>query len=114
MAKKKQTTGEVRRGRRARGISPMPPVTIAALPEEFMAIAIYGDGSMSLGFQKMVKRLAELDPEFEAMFDQGMRIRNLVTAIMQARGDEVTEREIYRYASKNYYDLFEETSLSAG
>jgi len=88
----------------------MPPVTVTALPEELIAITILGDGSTSLGLQKAVRRLAELDPEMGDMFKRALWIRNRVVEILEERGDKVTERNIYRYASTNFYELADEAS----
>lgn len=103
-----------KRGRRPRGVSPMPPVTVTALPEELLTLMLLGDGSTSFGLQKAIRRLIDSDPEIEGLFAQAIRIREHVIGVLEERGDEVTEREIYRYGSANFYDLAEMTSRGTG
>lgn len=95
-----------KRGRRPRGKTPMPTTTITALTEELAFYALMGDGATSLGVQKAVKRLLELDADAGKVMKQAVWMREMAEAELTRRGEtELSQRDVYKYISAHFYQL---------
>lgn len=97
-----------KRGRRPRGGTPAPAATITALAEELTFLTILGESVTSLGVQRVIQRLLDLDPEAAEVFKQALWVKERAREIIQERGEETSQVTIYRYISGHYFELADE------
>lgn len=95
-------------GRRPRRGTRMPATTITAATEELVFLMLMGDGNASLGVQKAVGLLKDVDGMVGVM-RQAVWMRDQAEAVLRkdGSGEEVQQVDMYKYITANYWELVE-------
>ena len=104
-----------KRGRRPRGHTPMPSTTITALVEELTFLIAIGDGAASMGVQKVIGRLVELDEEAAESYKQATWMRDRAEEeLKKQHSGDLKQTDVYKHISANYYRLVDEWKAAQG
>ena len=91
-------TKEVRLGRRPRRKTPMPRSSFTAFVEQHVFLLLLGDGELSPGVQRSIKRLVEVDEEMAEVMERAKEIVANSREKLGEQGDEVTQTALLRDA----------------
>lgn len=99
-----------RAGRRPRRASPMSRSSFTAFVEQHVFLLMFGDGELSGGVQRAVKRFVECDEEAAETMKRAQRM------VERARGqvgptpdgEPVEQEDLLRYIKDNWHSLINE------